>query len=156
MLAASDPNIIIGEFAAGGLALAGLWRFVTWVREAPIRPDPWDAEVEQKLSEPEAQEICHHCFAPQPPTAWFCARCGSAVGPYNNLMPFVQVFSEGEVFRNGTSGRFRNRPLILIGYFLITLGSFPFLAPVYWLSLILNSKRSPELQEPAEEKNIQP
>jgi len=144
MFAASDPNLIIGGFAVVGLAFAILWRFVVWVREAPTTPDPWDAEVEQKLSEPEAVEVCPHCFTEQPPTAWFCAGCGSAVGPYNNLMPYVQVFSEGEVFRNGTSGRFRNRPLILTGYFLMTLGTFPIFAPIYLLSLLLNWKRPPD------------
>ena len=107
MIAASDPNMVIAGFAVGGLALAVFWRFIVWIREAPVRPDPWDAETEQKISEPDAQEVCPHCSTPQPPGAWFCAHCGRAVGPYNNLMPYVQVFSEGEVFRNGTSGRFR-------------------------------------------------
>lgn len=155
MIAASDPNMIIAGFAAGGLVLAGLWRFVGWIRDAPVTPDPWDAEVEQKLSEPETPEVCPHCSTPQSPTAWFCPNCGRAVGPYNNLMPFVQVFSEGEVFRNGTSGQFRNRPVILIGYFLITLGTFPFLTPIYLFSLLLNWKRPPSTAEPAEEQNIQ-
>jgi ribosomal protein L40E len=155
MIAVSDPNLMIGGFALGGLVLAAIWRFIVWIREAPTTPDPWDAEVEQQLSEPEAVEVCPHCFTEQPPTAWFCARCGSAVGPYNNLMPYVQIFSEGEVFRNGTSGRFRNRPLILIGYFLITLGTFPLLAPIYLVSLLLNSKRPSAEPEPAEEQNAQ-
>ena len=157
MIAASDPNMIIAGFAVGGLALAMFWRFIVWIREAPVRPDPWDAETEQKISESEAREVCPHCSTPQPPDAWFCAHCGRAVGPYNNLMPYVQVFSEGEVFRNGTSGRFRNRPLILLGYFLMTLGTFPILAPIYLLSLLLNWKRPPgEPEEPAEEQNAQP
>jgi hypothetical protein len=155
MFAVSDPNLIIGGFAVGGLALAGLWRFVVWIREAPVRLDPWDAEVEQKLSEPDTQEVCPHCSTPQPPGAWFCGHCGRAVGPYNNLMPYLQVFSEGEVFRNGTSGRFQNRPLILIGYFLITLVTFSFLAPIYWFSLLLNWKRPSATSEPAEEQNVQ-
>jgi hypothetical protein len=124
------------------------------VRDAPSKPDPWDAEVEQKLHEPEAQEVCHHCFDPQPSTAWFCARCGSAVGPYNNLMPYVHIFSEGEVFRNGTSGRFQNRPLILIGYFLISLGSFSFFAPIYWFSFFLNWKCQADGKKPEEEQTI--
>jgi hypothetical protein len=155
MIAASDPNMIIAGFAVGGLVFAAFWRFIVWIRDAPDRPDPWDAVVEQQLSEPEAQEVCPHCFTEQPPTAWFCAHCGSAVGPYNNMMPYVQVFSEGEVFRNGTSGRFRNRPLILTGYFLITLGTFPFLAPIYWFSLLLNSNRPPGEAEHAEEPDVQ-
>ena len=153
MIAASDPNMIIAGFAVGGLVLAVFWRFIVWIRDAPVKPDPWDAEMEQKLSEPEAQEVCPHCFTEQPPTAWFCAHCGSAVGPYNNMMPYVQIFSEGEVFRNGTSGRFRNRPVILIGYFLITLGTFPFLAPIYLLSLLLSPKRQPGEPEATEEQN---
>jgi len=153
MIAASDPNMIIAGFAAGGLVLAVLWRFIVWIRDAPVTPDPWDAEVEQKLSEPDAVEVCPHCLTEQPPTAWFCKGCGRATGPYNNLMPYLQVFSEGEVFRNGTSGQFRRRPFILFGYFLITVGTFPLLAPIYLLSLLLGLKRPLAGPEPAEEQN---
>lgn len=152
----SDPNMIIGGLALGGLAVVLFWRFVVWIREAPVTPDPWDAEVEQKLSEPDAVEVCPHCLTEQPPTAWFCKGCGRAVGPYNNLMPYVQIFSEGEVFRNGASGRFRNRPFILIGYFLVTLGTFAFLAPVYLVLFLLNWRRQGDATEPAEEQNFQP
>ena len=155
MLAASNPNLIIGDFAMGGLALAALWKLVIWIRDAPVRPDPWDAEIEQKLSEPEAQEVCPHCFTEQPSTAWFCAHCGSAVGPYNNMMPYVHVFSEGEVFRNGTGGRLRKSPLIIIGYVLISLGTYWFLAPIYWFSLFLNWNRSAGEPKPAQEHNAQ-
>ena len=156
MVAASDPNMIIAGFAGGGLVFAAFWRFIVWVREAPTTPDPWDAEVEHQLSEPEAVEVCPHCLTEQSPTAWFCMGCGRAIGPYNNLMPYVQIFSEGEVFRNGTSGQFRNRPLILIGYFLVTLGTYPLFAPIYWFSLLLNWKRPSAEPEPAEEQKIQP
>jgi len=112
------------------------------VRNAPTRPDPWDAETGQKLSEPEMPEICHHCSTPQLPGAWFCSHCGNSVGPYNNLMPYVQVFSEGEVFRNGVTGRFRNRRLVATGFFLMTLAINPFFAPIYLALLLLNLKRS--------------
>jgi ribosomal protein L40E len=171
MIAASDPNLIVGGFGLGLLALAAFWRLIVWVREAPRTPDPWDAEVEQKLQEPEAREICHRCMTPQEPDAWFCKHCGSAVGPYNNLMPFLSVFSEGEVLRNGVSGRFRNRPLIMIGYVLITfrfflyfvngsspavLGIFLFFTLVYWASVLLNVKRPSDRQEPADAHDSQP
>ena len=143
MFAISDPNLLIAGFAVSGLVLAGLWRLIAWVRDAPVTPDPWDAEVEQKLSEPETPEVCPHCSTPQSPTAWFCPHCGRAVGPYNNLMPYVQVFSEGEVFRNGTSGRLGNRPLIAIGFFLIILGINPLLLPIYgWLLLSHRRRRA--------------
>ena len=122
MLATSDPNLLIGSLAIGGLVLAALWKVVAWVRDAPVRPEPWDVEVEHQLQT--AQEICPHCSTPQPPTAWFCEHCGRAVGPYNNLMPYVNVFSEGEVLRNGTHDHLRKSPLIVLGYFLISFNFF--------------------------------
>jgi hypothetical protein len=146
MIGASDPNILIGEIALGGLALAAFLRLIVWIRDAPARPDPWDAEVERKLSE--AVEVCPHCLTEQPPTAWFCKGCGRATGPYNNLMPYLQVFSEGEVFRNGASGQFRNRPLILAGYFLVILGTFPLLAPLYLVWLLTSRRKAPGGEDP--------
>ena len=154
MILANDPYQAVAMLGMAFLLLAGLWGLIAWVREAPLKPDPWDAEVEQKLSEPEITEVCPHCSTPQPPTAWFCRHCGKAVGPYNNLMPFVNVFSEGEVLRNGTSGRFRNRPLILIGYLLISLGINPLIAPIYWFFLLSNRNRPPEEQEATDEQNV--
>jgi hypothetical protein len=166
----SDPNMIVGGLGVGLLALAALWRLIGWVRDAPPTPDPWDAEVEQKLQEPETLEVCHRCLTPQEPDAWFCKHCGAAVGPYNNMMPFLNVFSEGEVLRNGVSDRFRNRPLVAVGYFLIglsfvlgllidyplvTVGIVSFAALVYWLSVWRNLKRPPEQQEPAKGQTIQ-
>ena len=131
MLVTSDPNLIVGSYGLGLLALAVLWRLIAWVREAPPSPDPWDAATEQKLQDPEIQEICHRCLTPHEPGTWFCKHCGAAVGPYNNLMPFLNVFSEGEVLRNGVSARFRNRPFIALGYCLIALGLFLRLALDY-------------------------
>jgi hypothetical protein len=152
MFAASNPDLFVAQMAIGGLVLAGGWRVIVWVRNAPIRPDPWDAEFEQKMQDPDTPQTCHHCSTPQPPGAWFCDHCGSAVGDYNNLMPFVHVFSEGEVFRNGTSGQFRNRPLILVGYCLMSIGVFSFFAPIYWISMLLNSNRPDRPQESAPEQ----
>ena len=148
-----DPNLIIGGYALAGLALWLFWQLITWVREAPVAPDPWDAETGRKVAEPETKEICPHCLAEQAPAAWFCPVCGRAVGPYNNMMPFVQIFSEGEVFRNGTSGRLRRSPLIIAGYILVALVMFSgslvffFLAPVYLVSVLLHWSNPAE--EPA-------
>ena len=144
MIAASDPNMIIAGFAVGGLVFAVFWRFIVWIRDAPVKPDPWDAEVEQQLSEPEAVEVCPHCFTEQPPDAWFCAHCGSAVGPYNNMMPCLNVFSEGEVLRNGAAGRLRTNPLIIAGYLLFSLSTYVVFAPVFWFFLFKNLQRSRE------------
>jgi hypothetical protein len=153
MILASDPYQVIAGLGITFLCLVGLWRLIVWVREAPVKPDPWDNEVEQKLSDPETAEVCPHCLTQQSPTAWFCGHCGKAVGPYNNLMPFLNVFSEGEVLRNGTTGRFRNRPLIIIGYMLLSLAAYSVFAPVFWIALLSNLKRPRNEPEPTEGPN---
>jgi hypothetical protein len=172
MAAASNPNMLIGGFAVGALLMAAAWRLIAWVRSAPLTPDPWDAETEKKIQEPETPEICPHCLTELPPTAWFCQRCGRAVGPYNNWMPYLQVFSEGEVFRNATCDRLRSSPLILIGYFLLSLTFLlsiilqPFgswllslvmlLALLsYWSSFLKNLERSKEDQPGGQQESVE-
>jgi len=123
MLAATgNPDLLIATLALGGLLCVFIWRVIVWVREAPVTPDPWDTETNDKLSDPEIEQACHHCSTPQKCDAWFCPHCGNAVGPYNNLMPFIYIFSEGEVYRNVVNQRFRNRPLVAIGVILMVLG----------------------------------
>ena len=135
MFTFNDPDQIVAGLGIGGFLIAAFWRLIVWVREAPVKPDPWDADVEQQLQE--APETCPQCSTPQQPNAWFCPHCGRAVGPYNNLMPYLQIFSEGEVLRNCSQTRFRNRPLIMIGYFLLGVTFLPVvLLPIYWFSLL--------------------
>ena len=142
MFKPADPDLFIAGLAVAGLIIAGLWRLAVWVRNAPVRPDPWSAEIESSLQQPEATPICHRCLTPHSNEAWFCEHCGSAVGSYNNLMPYVYVFSQGEVFRNGTTDKLRRSPLIIAGYLLISLHAYLVFAPVYWFFLFKNLKRS--------------
>lgn len=132
--------MLVAQIALGGLAAVFFWRLINWIRDSPTKADPWDDATEQTLSEPEAVEVCHRCFTEQPDNAWFCRRCGSAVGPYNNLMPYVCIFSEGEVFRNGASGHVRRSPLVVAGYLLLSLATFGLFAPLFWFSFIKNLK----------------
>jgi hypothetical protein len=124
MVYPGDPDWKIGAFVLAALAVAALWRLIAWIRDAPLTPDPWDAETERQLHQLEAVEVCHHCLAPQTHDAWFCPECGAIVGPCSNFMPFVNIFSIGEVFRNGVTNRLRPSPLIVAGYILAIL-SFP-------------------------------
>jgi len=117
MFVVNDQYQIVVGLGLASLAVAAFWRLIVWVRDAPVKPDPWGEAVQKQLEE--APEICPHCSTPQLSSAWFCPRCGCAVGPYNNLMPFVNIFSEGEVLRNCTSGNIRMRPLITIGFILL-------------------------------------
>jgi ribosomal protein L40E len=155
MFRTSDPNQMVAGLGVGFLLLVGLWRLIAWVREAPRKPDPWDAEVERKLEEPEAVEVCHHCLAQQPANAWFCEHCGSAVGPYNNIMPYLNVFSQGEVFRNGATDRLRTNPLIIAGYLLFSLSAYVVFAPIFWFFLFKNLKRSREVNPGDQPEGVQ-
>lgn len=150
MLAITDPNLIVGGYGLAILAGYMFWRFIVWVRDSPARPNPWDAETDQKLLDPETPETCPNCSTPQNPGAWFCEHCGRAVGPYNNLMPYVNAFSQGEVFRNGINGRFRNRPLIFIGFILASFWGYFVFAPVYLLMLLKSWRRADKDQTSAQ------
>ncbi len=130
------------EFAVGVVALAvmggfALWRVLLWIRSSPVRPDPWDAATQEAAEQPDAPEVCYHCAAPLPPASWFCEQCGRAVGPYNNLMPYVNAFSEGEVYRSGVMEHVRRSPLLVVGYLLISF-SYLIFAPIYWFLLFKN------------------
>jgi hypothetical protein len=57
-------------------------------------------------------------------------------------MPYVCVFSEGEVMRNAVSARFRHRWLIGIGFLLLTLTISPFFTLVYCVLLLAQLKRT--------------
>ncbi|MDD5139644.1 MAG: hypothetical protein PHY43_05210 [Verrucomicrobiales bacterium] len=105
MIEPNNPNQIVSGLGLAGLLLAGLWRLAVWVRTAPVTPNPWSAEIEASLQADDATPICHRCLTPHSELAWFCEHCGSAVGTYNNWMPYIYVFSQGEVLRNGVTDK---------------------------------------------------
>lgn len=49
----SDASGAIGGLAIFGLVMVLFWRLIVWVREAPVRPDPWDQEIAEKVADPE-------------------------------------------------------------------------------------------------------
>ena len=146
----NQADAVIGVLAIAAMALLALWRIIVWIKSCPLQPDPWDAETGQAVQLEDAVQVCHRCLTPVPPCQWFCETCGCAVGPYNNYMPYLRVFSEGEVFRNGTHDKLRFNALIVIGYLLCSINFFIF-APVYWYFLFQNLQRSraEDSQEPS-------
>ena len=139
-----DPDLVIGGLGLAVLAFGLLWRVFLWAVKAPTSPDPWDKEIENAVHEPEAVEICHRCFDPVLPGAWFCKRCGCAVGPYNNMMPYIIIFSQGEVLRNGINDKLPRNALVIFGYLLFSLSSYLVFAPIYWILFFRNLKRQKE------------
>jgi hypothetical protein len=113
-----------------------------WVHGLPIKPDPWDAEITEKLKQPDCVPVCHHCFTPQMHDKWFCPECGTAVGPYNNCLPYVNIFTQGEVLRNGVRNHLTRSFLTLIGYLLFSTVEYWFFAPIYWYFFFRNRRQS--------------
>jgi hypothetical protein len=141
MAESGDSNQIIAVLGVVGLTLAALWRLVLWVRAATPGPEPWGAEIEASLQAEDAVPICHRCLTPHSNEAWFCEHCGSAVGNYNNWMPYILVFSQGEVLRNGVTDQLIASPLTIAGYLLYSLANYLILAPIYWFFFIKNLRR---------------
>ena len=139
------------------LGISGLviCRTIFWVMASRRTPDPWPPEVDEALRQEEAVPLCHHCLTPQQHNGWFCPQCGATVGPYCNYLPYVYLFSQGEVLRAGITERLRHSPLIIIGYIVVSLGLFAFVSPlwlclpVYWFLFGKNLQRRSEAEHEA-------
>jgi len=102
------------------------------------KPDPWPAELDAAVRAPDAIPVCHRCTTPCELPVWFCPVCGASIGPYNNILPFVRIFSFGEVLRSGLQPTARFTLLTVPGYILVTLHFAFYLAPFYFIRLIMN------------------
>jgi hypothetical protein len=66
-------------------------------------------------------------------------------------MPYLYIFSEGEVLRAGVTERLRRSPLIVLGYIFFSLGMFAIAAPAvpaYWFFLFKNLHRKENVRSP--------
>ncbi len=139
------------EHALAGLITIGIcalfvYRLVVWVMSAPLTRDPWEKEPEEAVDHEEIP-LCLQCLAPQEHNGWFCPKCGATVGPYCNYLPYVYIFSQGELLRAGVTGRIRRSLFIAIGYVLFSAAMFSIVAPIYWFFLLKNFQRRSSLPE---------
>ncbi len=144
----NSPETTVGVLAAILLVvIVGGRLLAVWFR-GPVKPDPWGAEVSQALVE--APPLCLHCQTPHSEAACFCPNCGAAVGEFNNVSPYLYIFSLGEALRAGTQDRAPRRGLALAGYVLIALAEYAIFAPVYWFFLFRNYLRLRHTRPPPE------
>lgn len=104
-------------------------------------PTPWSKEDQDAANSPDAVSVCHHCLTPQEHSGWFCPNCGAATGPYNNCMPFINIFSQGETLRAGVNEKIQFARWVYPAYFLMALGALFIFAPLYWIRLFRAQKR---------------
>jgi hypothetical protein len=129
-----------------GISAVAVYRMILWVAEAPLTIDPWDKEIDAAANREDAIPLCHHCLTGQEHNGWFCPECGSTVGQYSNYMPYIYVFSQGELLRAGVTEKFRRSTLIRVGFMLFSLTMYMslFFFPVilYWVNLFDNLNRT--------------
>jgi hypothetical protein len=128
----SEAESFVVQAAVVVILGLAFWRFILWVQSATPAPDPWGPELEEALQNDELSPACPHCSAPHAETDWFCPECGASVGFYNNVMPYLYLFSLGEVLRTGTSGRFPVTWVTVTGYLLLPLALF------LWCTMVLS------------------
>ena len=115
---------------------------IHWLKSAGTTPDPWGPDIEEYIRDPQTSALCHRCLIPQADNAWFCPECGSSVGPYNNYMPFVVIFPQGEILRARVTDKFRPSFLILSGFAVYAVIQYAIFAPIYWYFLYQNFRRN--------------
>jgi hypothetical protein len=111
---------------------------------------PWPEELNEGVQQPDSALLCHHCFTPQQHPGWFCPECGAATGPYNNCLPYIYIFSIGEVARAGVSSKLKWSILTTAGLILFSL-NYTVFAPIYWFRMYRNWKRQRQAAPMTEE-----
>lgn len=120
--------------------LARWWRR-TWASLAA--PDPWTAAEDAAAREAAAVSLCTNCLYPQDRHTWFCPRCGFTSGEYVHLMPYLYVFTWGEVLRRGVSGPPEPGFWRKFGSVVLSVLSYVIFAPAYWYWMVRKARGRP-------------
>lgn len=99
---------------------------------------PWPDELNEEVCGPDSARLCHRCFAAQEHLGWFCPECGTATGPYNNILPFIYIFSSGEVFRSGVTCNKKPAAYVTAGYLFLSVFEYMLFFPFYWYRFFRN------------------
>jgi hypothetical protein len=143
--------------AMAAVTVAVALALVTWIRRLASKstPDPWPQEVDEAVRNREAVPICLSCLYPQGERSWLCPHCGFPAGDFVTLMPYLQNFAIGELFRRGVMGppeRSMGRNSLLT---LLSLGEYGFFAPIYWYWMIRKAMGKPICQVRREDIKIE-
>jgi hypothetical protein len=129
------------------LGVASILVLICRIREiaSKIPPDPWSQEVDLAVRAKDAIPVCINCLYPQQGHRWFCPHCGFPVGEYNTAMPYLQIFSLGELLRRGVVGPPEKGFTLKLGFFLYSF-EYALLAPIYWFWLVRKACGKPICQ----------
>jgi hypothetical protein len=108
--------------------------------------DPWPAELDMAVREPNAVPLCVSCLTPQAPHQWFCPRCGFPTNDFVPLMPYLQIYVVAEVLRRGVTGPPERRLGTQVFLVIFSLKQYAFFAPLYWFWMLRRAQGRPICQ----------
>jgi hypothetical protein len=108
--------------------------------------DPWPPEFDQAVKDPKAVPLCINCLFPQGPDGWFCPHCGYPTGDYVAMMPYLQIFVVGELFRQGVMGPPVRHGGVQLFLVVFSLSQYGFFAPIYWYWMVRRAGGKPICQ----------
>jgi hypothetical protein len=118
------------------LALAAILGLIAWWRRLPVTANPWPADVEAAVNDPDAVPLCFNCLAPQDPPRWFCRHCGHPTGENVAVMHFLYIFLIGEMYRRGVNGPPEKSAWMSAFLAFASISFYGLFAPVYWFWLL--------------------
>jgi hypothetical protein len=95
-------------------------------------PDPWSKDIDDRVRNKDANPVCLNCLMPQERHYWICDDCGFPGGEYVNTMPFLHIFSLGELLRRGVLGKPEKKNLAILGFLIVSSLEYLIFAPIYW------------------------
>lgn len=130
-----DPEKLIGGIGiVVGLAIIFIRWFLGLLRHVPA--DPWSPEIDQAVRKRDAVPVCVECLCPQEGHRWFCPHCGFPSGEYVTTMPYLYIFTYGELLRRGVTGPPDKSSGRFLGFAVFSAAQYSLFFPVYWFWLI--------------------
>jgi hypothetical protein len=98
--------------------------------------DPWPKEIDEAVRRPDAEPVCLNCLMPQERHFWFCRECGHPGGEYLTVMPYLHIFTIGELMQRGVVGPPERRFWVTCGFVVVSTMEYTIFAPLYWFWML--------------------
>lgn len=106
-------------------------------------PDPWSGDIDRETRKRSAIPICTNCLSPQFGHHWFCPNCRFPSGNFVHVMPYLYLFTLGEVLRRGVTGPPEKGAFRKLGLVILSFQSYAVFAPIYWFWMVRKSIGKP-------------
>jgi hypothetical protein len=137
-----DPQQTIALVALVAALAIYLFRKIREIA-SKTSPDPWPQEVDLAVKARDAVPMCINCLYPQEGHRWFCPHCAFPTGEYVTIMPYLQIFAVGEVFRRGVIGPPETGFARKAFFVIYSASEYVVFAPIYWFWMARKARGKP-------------